>query len=64
MDAQHEGTNKHIKHRCFIKWIEKNIKSRQLIYHVPNIYSFNESNSSGSFADFYNCQKDISVLRK
>lgn len=47
----HEG--KHVKHRKFTNWIHDNMLNWKQIDHVPNLYPYDKSDKSGSFADFY-----------
>lgn len=44
---------KHVKHRKFTEWVEKNKKEWKLDRIIPNRYPFTGDNKTGSFCDFY-----------
>lgn len=44
---------KHIRHRKFSNWIEKNKPDFELIEYIPNKYPYRSDNLTNSFADFY-----------
>ncbi|MDR0723653.1 MAG: class I SAM-dependent methyltransferase [Endomicrobium sp.] len=50
---------KHVKHRKFTDWIEKNKREWQLIKKIPNRYPGNDKDGNGnsSFCDFYIFEK-------
>ena len=51
---KNEEQTKHVKHRKFTNYIEKNIKNWELIKHIPNKYPYNPKDPENtSFADFY-----------
>lgn len=53
--------SKHVRHRTFTTWIDKNIEGWQLIKKIPNKYPYDGDYEKSSFADFYIYQKSLSL---
>ncbi len=58
-DQQYAIQGKHVRHRDFGLWIEKNRPEWKLLKHIPNLYPYNPNTNSGSFADFYFYERKI-----
>lgn len=48
---------KHVKHRKFIDWIDKNETNWKMKEFIPNKYPFNGNSQESSFSDFYIFEK-------
>ncbi|WP_250865918.1 class I SAM-dependent methyltransferase [Caballeronia sp. INSB1] len=48
-----EWPDKHVKHRKFTDWVEKNHADFELVEHVPNRYPLLNDPQNETFADFY-----------
>jgi hypothetical protein len=57
-DIQKKFQPKHIYHRCFSKWVEKNEKQWKLIKKIKNKYSEEKNSQEYSFSDFYIYKKE------
>jgi hypothetical protein len=44
---------KHVRHRCFTRWIEENRSNWRLIERIRNRYPFDGNSDTTSFSDFY-----------
>ncbi len=51
-----EYSGKHVRHRNFSRWVERNAPTWKLIRHVPNRHPA-KADPGGSFADFYIYEK-------
>jgi SAM-dependent methyltransferase len=49
----------HVRHRRFTSWIEEHCNDWRLIEHVKNPYPFNPDQDSGSFADFFIFEREV-----
>lgn len=43
----------HVRHRRFTDWVARHQPEWKQIRHLPNPYPYNESDGTGTFADFY-----------
>lgn len=56
-EENQEGTEAHVKHRKFSKWVGAMKPEWRLIRHVPNRYSFSDGADTGLFPDFFIYEK-------
>jgi len=52
---------KHVKHRKFTEWVEKNLTNWKLINVIKNKYPYNGNYKESSFSDFYIYEKEIDL---
>ncbi|WP_077146192.1 class I SAM-dependent methyltransferase [Sphingopyxis sp. KK2] len=51
--------NRHVKHRLFSEWVERNRKDFDLVDHIPNKYPYSADDiKNTSFADFFFYKKN------
>ena len=56
-DTQDKYQGKHVHHRKFTDWVERQKPEWALIEVKKNIYPYNGDDTKGSFADFYFFEK-------
>jgi hypothetical protein len=54
-----EDMVKHVRHRKFTDWIEKNAPEWNLFYHIPNRFPYKGDYKTGSWSDFFIYHKVI-----
>lgn len=50
---------RHVRHRKFTDWVEKEQPQWKMIKHIENIYPYTGDNKRGSMSDFYIYKKEI-----
>jgi SAM-dependent methyltransferase len=59
-EQQEKDQPPHVRHRCFSDWVDKNRPNWKLIDQIPNRFPYSGDYRTGSFADFFIFEKNIS----